>query len=116
MPFMAIAMGMTLATTALADNHVATGEEIRDTIGGNTVQGSMIDGSGYTEFYAADGTIRGAGYTGTWSIEEDRMCFGYRDEPADCFGVVVDGDQVTWMKSGTADGTGTILTGNPNNF
>jgi hypothetical protein len=103
-----------IATPALAD--VATGDQIRAAIGGNTVQGSMTASGAYTEFYAADGTIKGADYTGTWTIEGDQMCFAYGEDPAACFGVTLAGDQVTWMAGDAAEGTGTILPGNPNGW
>ncbi len=94
----------------------ASGDDIRAAIGGNTVQGSMTASGAYTEFYAADGTIKGADYTGTWTIDGDRMCFAYGEDPATCFGVAIAGDQVTWLMDGAEEGTGTILPGNPNGW
>lgn len=94
---------------------LATGAEITAAIGGNTVQGSMTASGAYTEFYAADGAIKGDGYSGNWSIEGDAMCFDY-GEGKDCWGVRIDGEAVTWVKDGTDGGTGTIVAGNPNNF
>jgi hypothetical protein len=94
---------------------MATDAAILAAIAGNTVQGSMIDAGAYTEFYDADGTIRGDGYTGTWSVESDQMCFDY-GEGADCWSVRIDGEAVTWVKDGVDDGSGTILAGNPNNY
>ncbi len=104
-----------LATPALADTP-ATGEAIRAAISGNTVQGSMSATGAYTEFYAADGVIKGADYAGMWSIEGDTMCFVYGETPPDCWNARVAGDQITWVKDGADLGTGTILPGNPNNF
>lgn len=94
---------------------LATGDAITAAIADKTVQGSMVDSGAYTEFYAADGTIRGDGYTGTWSVEGDQMCFNY-GEGASCWSVRLNGDSVTWMKDGKEDGTGTLIAGNPNNF
>jgi hypothetical protein len=95
---------------------VATADQIKSAIAGNTVQGSMVSSGVYTEFYAADGTIKGKDYTGKWTIESDAMCFQYGTDPASCFAVSLAGDQVTWIKDGKSDGTGTIVKGNPNNF
>jgi hypothetical protein len=103
-----------LALPALADSH-ASGDQMRAAIAGNTVQGSMTASGAYTEFYAADGTIKGADYAGTWTIEGDRMCFAYGEAPT-CFGVRIAGDQVTWVGEGGDEGTGTILPGNPNGW
>jgi hypothetical protein len=103
-----------LALPAFADNH-ATGDQIRAAIAGNTVQGSMTTSGAYTEFYAADGTIKGADYAGTWTIDGDQMCFAYGEAPT-CFGVRLAGDQVTWVGATGDEGTGTILSGNPNGW
>lgn len=103
-----------LATPVLADTH-ASGEEIRAAVSGNTVQGSMTATGAYTEFYAADGTIKGADYAGTWTIEGDTMCFSYGETP-DCWQAALSGDQVSWIKDGAVAGTGTIVSGNVNNW
>lgn len=100
------------ATPALA----ATGAEIQAAISGNTVQGNMDASGAYAEFYAADGTIRGKGYSGRWSIEGDAMCFEYQGTPKDCWNVEIAGDQLRWLKGGASLGTGTILPGNANGF
>ncbi len=94
----------------------ATGEQITAAISGNTVQGSMIAAGAYTEFYGADGVIKGKDYTGKWRVNADTMCFQYGQDPEACWQVKLDGDQVTWVKDGKDDGTGTIVKGNPNNF
>ena len=104
-----------LVTTPLLAADLATGEAIRTAISGNTVQGSMTASGAYTEFYAADGAIKGADYAGTWVIEGDTMCFNYGDAP-DCWSARIAGDQITWVQNGTDGGAGTILPGNPNNW
>lgn len=94
---------------------LATGDAIKAAIAGKTVQGSMVDSGAYTEFYAEDGTIRGSGYTGKWTVQDNAMCFDY-GEGADCWGVKIAGDSVTWVKDGADVGSGTLVAGNPNNF
>lgn len=103
-----------LALPAFAQD-LATGDAIKAAIAGKTVQGSMIASGAYTEFYAEDGTIKGDGYSGKWTVEGDAMCFDY-GEGASCWGVRLSGDQVAWIKDGKEDGTGTLVAGNPNNF
>ncbi len=103
-----------LAAPGLAAD-MATGDEITAAISGNTVQGSMVDAGGYTEFYDTDGSIKADGYGGKWSVEGDTMCFDY-GEGTDCWGVSIKGDMVAWIKDGNEDGTGTILPGNPNEY
>jgi hypothetical protein len=95
---------------------MATGDQISAAISGNTVQGSMIASGAYTEFYGADGVIKGKDYSGKWRVNADTMCFQYGTDPEACWQVKIDGDQVTWVKGGKDDGTGTIVKGNPNNF
>ncbi len=103
--------------SATAGGHaLLKGDQIQQQIGGNTVQGSMADGSRYTEFYAADGIIRGSGYTGNWRINNNQMCFKYGEDPENCWSVELEGDQVFWISGGKKEGTGTLVTGNPNNF
>lgn len=104
-------MSLLLTASVAQGQDLATGDAIRAAIAGNTVQGSMATAGAYTEFYAADGAIRGKDYVGVWTIDDDRMCFAYGEAPT-CFGAQIAGDQVTWV--GEESGTGTILPGNPN--
>lgn len=114
-----IALALPLLIASLAGpvhaETLAASHQIVAAIAGNTVQGSMSASGAYTEFYAADGTIKGDGYTGKWMIEGDGMCFFY-GENWDCWGVRLDGSSVTWVKDGKDGGTGTIVAGNPNNY
>jgi hypothetical protein len=109
-----LALAISLPLAAQADE-LATGAQITAAIGGNTVQGSMSASGAYTEFYAADGTIKGKDYAGAWTVEGDAMCFDY-GEGKDCWGVRIDGTAVTWVQDGAEGGTGTIVAGNPNSF
>lgn len=106
---------LALTPFAAAAETLATSEQITAAIGGNTVQGSMLAAGAYTEFYQADGVIKGADYTGNWTVQDNQMCFDY-GEGVDCWSVRIDGEAVTWVKNGADDGTGTIVAGNPNNF
>jgi hypothetical protein len=111
----ALLAALLVSALPAAAQDLATGDAIRAAISGKTVQGAMTDTGAYTEFYAEDGTIRGSGYTGTWTVQDNAMCFDY-GEGADCWGVKLSGDAVTWVKDGADLGTGTIVAGNPNNF
>lgn len=104
-----------LTPLAAAAETLAKGDQITASIAGNTVQGSMLAAGAYTEFYQADGVIKGSDYTGKWTVKDDQMCFDYGDG-ASCWSVRLDGDAVTWVKDGVDDGTGAIVAGNPNNF
>ncbi|HXV25447.1 MAG TPA: hypothetical protein VED46_14445 [Alphaproteobacteria bacterium] len=108
---------LSIVTVAPASAEEAlTGEQIRALVGGNTVEGAMEASGAYSEFYQADGTIKGKDYTGAWSIEGDAMCFQYGTDPKSCWQVLGEGNQVQWVKDGNVEGTGTVVTGNPNNF
>ncbi len=111
-----LAMSLILFVAAPWPALAATGDEIRAAVSGNTVEGNMDSSGAYAEFYDADGTIKGDGYTGSWTIEADTMCFVYAETPKDCWNVSVQGDQLRWLKDGKSQGTGTILKGNPKGF
>lgn len=95
---------------------LASGQQLKNAIAGNTVQGSM-DGAGrYTEFYAKDGTVRSKDYQAKWSIEGDQMCWVYEGQPKDCWRATFKGNSVKWVKDGKVQGTGTIAQGNSNRY
>jgi len=95
---------------------LAKGPDITAAITGNTVQGTMSGGAAYTEYYDADGTIRGDGYAGQWAVEGDTMCFTYGTDPATCHGVGIVQGQVSWNLDGALVGTGMLAEGNPNGW
>ncbi|GAB5467342.1 MAG: hypothetical protein Kilf2KO_03720 [Rhodospirillales bacterium] len=106
----------TLLSLPAAAGDLASGDQIADAITGNTVQGSMLESGAYTEYYTDGGAIKGDGYVGSWSIDGDLMCFQYGTDPAGCYHVRIQGDQITWVQKGKDEGTGTIVSGNPNGF
>lgn len=106
---------LALLSTPILAEELASADEITAAIAGNTVQGGMSDGAAYSEFYDNDGSIKADGYTGTWSVADDEMCFDYGDGSS-CFSVHIVSDQVTWIQEGADVGTGTIIAGNPNAY
>ena len=117
--FLAVGMGILMLASAIAvAAEPLSGDQIRELVAGNTVQGSMQSMGPYTEYYQADGTIKGKDYTGKWTIEGNTMCFVYKaEDPKECWGVSVANGEVSWINAkGAVDGTGTVLKGNPNNF
>lgn len=106
---------LALTPLAVAAETLATGDQIKAAIAGNTVQGSMLEAGAYTEFYQADGVIKGKDYTGKWTVTDNQMCFDYGSGES-CWSVRLAGDAATWIKDGVDDGKGTILAGNPNKF
>ena len=109
-------VALLLAVTAVSAQGLASGDTIRAAIAGNTVRGAMDASGGFEEFYDADGTIKGADYTGEWSVKGNRMCFVYDGNPASCWSMRVSGTSVTWVGATGEEGTGTILPGNPRGY
>lgn len=92
-------------------------EEVSAAVSDHTYQGSMSSGgSGFAEYYAPDGTIRGEGYSGEWRVEDGAMCFKYGDKPESCFEVRIDGPSMVMYKDGEIDGNGMLIEGNPLDF
>lgn len=123
---LAAVVGLAIAAgfigSAAADAMMLHGDEIRATVSDTTISGTMLPDTAYTEYYGADGTIKGTSpdgpYTGMWSVDGDMMCFDYGDPATvSCWGVALEGDMVHWMdKDGNKGGTGTVVKGNPNNL
>lgn len=105
------------AGTAFAEEALS-GDEIKGVVSGATVDGQMSDGTAYSEYYDADGTIKGKDYQGKWTIEGDMMCFAYQADGSDkaCWQVAKNADGVAWMKDGKVEGTGKVTSGNRNNY
>lgn len=90
----------------------ASGDALRAALIGNSVQGSMLASGGFAEYYAPDGSIHAADYSGKWTITGDKMCFAYGEDPANCWAAVISGNHVIWVGAGGEEGSGTISKGN----
>lgn len=109
------ALLLTSAAPSRAEDEM-TGSEIKTLVSGNTVTGAMVATGSYSEFYQADGIIRGDGYTGVWTVSSDSMCFQYGSDPKKCLQVRKAGDEIQWLSGRRIDGTGMLVPGNPNNY
>lgn len=89
--------------------------DIAAAVSNKTYQGSMLD-NGFTEYYDAEGNIRGKDYTGKWRASDGAMCFQYGDNPENCWQVKIEGPAMTMYKDGKIDGNGILVEGNPHNF
>lgn len=118
MPFYLTVFFLVFSSYAEANDlpPLATGEQIKKAVAGNTVEGSMQASGRYTEFYAKDGTVSGKDYKAVWRIEGDSMCWVYQGQPKDCWRASVKGTTIHWIKNNKVLGTGTIVKGNVNNF
>jgi hypothetical protein len=86
---------------------------------GNTVVGKL-EGKDFADYYLPDGTVKSMVesqiVTGRWSLEGDRICFAYPDEPRECYGMEVTGETATFTdRSGTGIRV-QILKGNAKNL
>ncbi len=113
-----LATGLTLIAGMAAAGQKATGDEIKAFVSGKTVQGSMLvdEYQKYSEFYMPDGTIKGDGYTGKWSISDDSMCFAYGGESSGCWQATIEGPAIIWWKDGAVDGAAVGKEGNGNGY
>lgn len=109
---------MDTAPAAAAPTAAANRSDIVRALVGNTVEGTMENGSTYREFYARDGSIRTEeGATGQWRFNGDEMCFQYGTSEESCLGVTLAGRSLGWLDgNGNSVGAGEILKGNPNKF
>lgn len=108
-----------LVPPALAQEaRTLSGAEISALVSDNTVEGAMTASGPYRELYLPDGTIRGEGYEGRWTVVGDTLCFAYEEgEEPDCWGATISpSNEISWVRDGVVEGTGTVVPGNPNDF
>jgi hypothetical protein len=107
-----------LATSTLAHADVMTADSLKAEVIGNTIGGGMEGGMRFTEFYAADGGIKGLDnegkpYTGKWSVEGPGMCFRYEGVADMCFEMRRTGNVIEFYGTdGKFAGVGTLQPGN----
>jgi hypothetical protein len=108
---------LTIVGGALA-GEVLSGDSLRATMAGKTVEGKMNDGSAYSEYYQADGTIKGKDYVGKWTINGNAMCFVYPTSPSGngCYQIAKNANGIDWIQNGKVLGTGTVSEGNTRNY
>lgn len=87
-------------------------------VSGKTIQGSMNSSGHYTEYYAADGTLKGKDYTGNWRInDKDQLCVTYSFDPNEnCWHGRLENNTLTWMRDGEDVGTGLLSDGDTGGY
>jgi hypothetical protein len=97
---------------------VLSGGSLKAMMAGKTVEGKMNDGSAYSEFYQADGMIKGKDYVGKWTIDGNAMCFVNPTSPSGngCYQIGKNATGIDWMQNGKVLGTGTVSEGNIRNY
>ncbi|MGO2392338.1 MULTISPECIES: hypothetical protein [unclassified Halomonas] len=101
--------GMSASALAESAGERLSGDEIRELVWGNQVQGAMAGGQDYSEIYLPEGEIVGDGYSGQATIVDDTMCFDYGDDEINCYGVSRDSDgRIEWISDDEVVGYGNI--------
>ena len=74
-----------------------SGEEIRRTLAGTTLNGCYPNGERFSERLATDGRFYDANTNealGVWSVEDDALCFDYPQQGKSCFPVSREGNDL----------------------
>ena len=115
-------LALALAGPAQAQTKM-TGAEGWKALVGNTIVGKSEGGADLVEYYAPDGGVRqkiaGSPDKGKWQLKGDKVCLKYEtddDEEPDCYGIAVEGDNLTYTDEDKNDLKFKILKGNPNNL
>lgn len=114
----------TTATTATTPAGQKVGAaELPAIVSDRTFRGKDDAGESYSEYYAADGTLRGSSggeaYSGSWKVVGEQLCFTYPDggtSETECYAVFKNGDAVTWLTSDGRIVEATYAEGNPDNL
>ena len=106
--FLVASITVALSSTAFAQS--LSGNQIRETLIGNTLTG-VADGESYSEHLNSDGTISGwspsGRYSGKWRISGNEICFSYEESKRagkwDCTEVKLQGSRITYDDKTTAN-------------
>lgn len=124
LPAFLLAVGMLLvrahgpAHAANESAELLMGSEIRALLAGNTVTGATASRGTFADFYGPDGTVKGRGYVGRWTVENNALCLklGTDDASKSCWQLGRKGNEIEWLSGGKTAGTGTVTAGNPNGY
>lgn len=106
------------------DGSFYSGDEIAQTIAGNTLSGLYPDGSPWLVYFAANHALRSQGdgpsHSGTWNIAGDQLCFDYPGTADDwCGRFRRDAEQIDIYRNGVflrQMQKPTVETGNPHSL
>ena len=114
-----VAAGLWYGSSVREQGGTLTGAEIRLLIAGNTVKGTK-----FSEYYAADGSIRGREiedadeqYVGTWHIEGDQLCVAFPSHDVkNCVSIARGQGGAYDFADAERHSKRTIVAGNPDNL
>jgi hypothetical protein len=97
---------------------ILMGSEIQRLIVGHTLTGQSTKRGDFVDFYKTDGTLEGAGYAGTWIIQNNALCFDItgNDGNKGCWQFGRDGKAFQLITDGKVVGTGSTAKGNPDDL
>jgi hypothetical protein len=118
MAAMALAIPATVQASPKGIQEILMGSEIQRLIVGHTLTGQTMKRGEFSDFYKTDGTLQGAGYAGTWIIQNNALCFDITgtDAGKGCWQFGRDGDGFQLISEGKVVGAGSTVKGNPDDF
>ncbi|WP_295558234.1 hypothetical protein [uncultured Hyphomicrobium sp.] len=95
------------------DGTLLLAADVEQLLKDNTSEGFMLSGGNYREYYAADGTVVGNTYKGSWWMKEDAICMSYPGINTYCYRVrKLQSGAIVWELDGEPSGYARILSGN----
>jgi hypothetical protein len=115
---MVFAVPVTSQASPKAIQEILMGSEIQRLIVGHTLTGQSAKRGDFTDFYKTDGTLEGAGYVGTWTIQNNALCFAITGNEGNkgCWQFGRDGKSFQLLSEGKVVGTGSTIQGNPDDL
>jgi hypothetical protein len=115
---MAFAVPVTSQASPKGIQEILMGSEIQRLIVGHTLSGQTAGRGDFIDFYKADGTLEGAGYVGTWTIQNNALCFDITGNNGNkgCWQFGRDGKSFQLITDGKVVGNGSTAKGNPDDL
>ena len=114
MAVVALAIPVAVQASPKGIQEILMGSEIQRLIVGHTLTGQTVKRGDFTVFYKTDGTLQGVGYAGTWTIQNNALCFDItgNDASSGCWQFGRDGTGFQLISNGKVVGTGSTTKGN----
>ena len=114
MSLLAFLFGLGFAGLTAAEPTMLTGDQIENTIAGNT----LSDGAKWAEYYWHDGIIARKSYRGRWLVKDNTVCFDYSGTKYDgCYKMAADDDEVhLYTGENELQRVLRLINGNPKNL
>ncbi|HWA43418.1 MAG TPA: hypothetical protein VHA10_09435 [Hypericibacter adhaerens] len=112
------AIPATLQASPKGVQEILMGSEIQRLIVGHTLTGQTLKRGEFSDSYKTDGTFEGAGYSGTWTIQNNALCFEIKGQPDSkgCWQFGRDGNGFQLISEGKIVGAGSTAKANPDDL